>query len=519
MSDRLPENDPEFTLVAAMVWAPPAQAVTTLQALTARARSAGQDLLLACGLAALARARVVLGSEGDEAEQAANESLALFRRLGSRSGEACGLMAQGLVHSHRGRHAQALETLNLALDLARDSHWPDLPGSIGNLLGIVLNDMGRHAQAAAVLDEALGSRVAPSPPMAMRLHNNLALALSRQARSEREAGAGAEVWHPLASRAAQLAADCVQVCRSTFPWELGTPLESLASALVVLEELDAAHAALDEAQALTAQADDHYSQVFISSTRAGAWLQGGRPDAALQAADEGIAAAKRARVHVFLDDLYLQRSRALEALRRFEEALQAHKQFHAWRVRLVLDQAEERAHALAVTLDTERARQESRLDALTGLANRRAFDEGIARLLSRASATHVVALVLLDLDHFKQVNDRYGHPVGDEALQLLAGLLRAECRPGDLPARLGGDEFAVVLAATSTGAAPAFCQRLLARLGHACVQRWPQQGLRLTLSIGLAEASTPESCEQLMQRADAALYAVKRGGRDGFATG
>jgi diguanylate cyclase (GGDEF)-like protein len=131
----------------------------------------------------------------------------------------------------------------------------------------------------------------------------------------------------------------------------------------------------------------------------------------------------------------------------------------------------------------------------------------------------VVALVLLDLDHFKQVNDTYGHPVGDEALQLLARLLSSECRPGDLAARLGGDEFAVVLAAASSGAGQAFCQRLLALLAQACEQHWPQLGLRLTLSIGLAEANSPEPHEQLVQRADAALYAVKRGGRDGFAAG
>ncbi len=142
----------------------------------------------------------------------------------------------------------------------------------------------------------------------------------------------------------------------------------------------------------------------------------------MTAADEGIAAAGRAQVQIYLDDLYLLRSRALEGLQRFDEALQAHKQFHDWRVKLVLHVAEERAHALAVTLDTERARQESRQDALTGLANRRAFDEGLDRLLSRASATQVVTLVLLDLDHFKQVNDNYGHPIGDEALQLLGRL-------------------------------------------------------------------------------------------------
>jgi len=520
MSDRLPENDPDFALVAALAWVSPPQAVAALQKTIARARAAaGRELLLAYGLAALARAWSLSG-DGDEAEQAADEALALFRRLGSRSGEACGLMARGLIHSHRGQHAQALETLNLALDPARESTWPDLQGGIGNVLGVVLNDMGRHAQAAAVLDEAVERSKGPlSPPMALRLRNNLALALSRQASSEREAGASAETWRRLAARAAQLASACAEGYRSTFPWDLGTPLETLASALVVLDELEEAHRTLDEAELLTTQIEDHYMQIFVSSTRARAWLQGGQPDAALTAADEGIAAAGRAQVQIYLDDLYLLRSRALEGLQRFDEALQAHKQFHDWRVKLVLHVAEERAHALAVTLDTERARQESRQDALTGLANRRAFDEGLDRLLSRASTTQVVTLVLLDLDHFKQVNDNYGHPIGDEALQLLGRLLSSECRPGDLPARVGGDEFAVVLIAANSVAAQAFCQRLLARLAAACELRWPQKGPRLTLSLGLAETGVPLSREQLMQRADAALYAVKRGGRDGFAAG
>jgi two-component system, cell cycle response regulator len=355
MSDCLPENDPDFSRVTSLAWVSPVEAVPALQESIARARGAGQELLAAYGLGALTRAHILNGN-GDAAAQAAEESLRLFRRLDSRSGEACGLMARGLVCSHRGQHAQALETLNLALDLARESTWPDLQGGIGNLLGVVLNDMGRHAQSAAMLGDTVEHSKGPlSPPMALRLRNNLALALSRQARTEREAGASAEVWRHLAARAAQLAAACAEAYRSAFPWDCGTPLESLASALVVLDELDEAHRVLDEAEQLVKQADDHYMQIFVNSTRARAWLQGGRPDAALQAADEGIAAAGRAQVEVYLDDLYLLRTRALEGLRRFEEALQAHKQFHAWRVQLVLHVAEERAQALAVTLDTARA--------------------------------------------------------------------------------------------------------------------------------------------------------------------
>ena len=147
------------------------------------------------------------------------------------------------------------------------------------------------------------------------------------------------------------------------------------------------------------------------------------------------------------------------------------------------------------------ARQEARVDALSGLANRRAFDAAVARPGREGDRP---ALLMLDIDHFKQVNDRLGHDVGDRAIALLARLVAEAAPAGACTARLGGEEFAVLLADGGTQAAARTAKAI-----HAAVAR-TERPLDFTVSIGVAEGERAG----LYKRADKALYRAKRGGRN-----
>jgi two-component system cell cycle response regulator len=157
----------------------------------------------------------------------------------------------------------------------------------------------------------------------------------------------------------------------------------------------------------------------------------------------------------------------------------------------------------------------SRTDALTGALNRRMFDETLRRELARAERHALpVSLLLLDLDHFKRVNDTHGHPAGDEVLRVFARALTEEVRESDAVFRYGGEEFAVVLTHTGLADAVKVAERLIARTRSLSV---PVAGatLRFTASVGVAGA-TGGSLDPaaLVEAADRALYEAKRLGRD-----
>src|SRR5205085_11210812 len=118
-----------------------------------------------------------------------------------------------------------------------------------------------------------------------------------------------------------------------------------------------------------------------------------------------------------------------------------------------------------------------------------------------------------DLDHFKQVNDRFGHAVGDDVLRAVARILLDNTRTGDLLARMGGEEFLVLFVGTSLATASDICERLRQAVETFDWNR-VATGLSLTISIGLCDAVASADMRALLERADASLYAAKRGGRN-----
>ena len=157
---------------------------------------------------------------------------------------------------------------------------------------------------------------------------------------------------------------------------------------------------------------------------------------------------------------------------------------------------------------------EARTDALTLLPNRRAFDEELARRLADADRRDGrLCAVMIDIDHFKQFNDQYGHPAGDEVLQATGRLLGRAVRQVDLAARYGGDEFAALVSASSAAEAAGTGQRIR-EVVEGSVVHFQERKLQITVSIGLAERMAGENGASLVKRADEALYASKKAGRN-----
>lgn len=158
-------------------------------------------------------------------------------------------------------------------------------------------------------------------------------------------------------------------------------------------------------------------------------------------------------------------------------------------------------------------------DALTGLLNRRAFLAAAEREIERSRRhQHPLAVMMIDMDYFKTVNDQYGHPAGDQVLQNTAALITSVIRATDLLARIGGEEFVLLAPETSLEQALALAGRLhqAVREQTVLVDRRP---IKITASIGLTMlAEVSEGVDGLMRRADAALYAAKAAGRDRIVT-
>jgi diguanylate cyclase (GGDEF)-like protein len=154
-------------------------------------------------------------------------------------------------------------------------------------------------------------------------------------------------------------------------------------------------------------------------------------------------------------------------------------------------------------------------DFLTGAASRKAFFDVAALEMARAVRTRrPLALLLVDLDHFKAINDRWGHPAGDAALRRLADGARAGLRVIDCVARLGGDEFALLLPETDLAGASAAAAKLQQAVRHPPADADDDVAATLTLSIGITLVSGGEDIASAMARADAALYLAKSAGRD-----
>lgn len=159
-------------------------------------------------------------------------------------------------------------------------------------------------------------------------------------------------------------------------------------------------------------------------------------------------------------------------------------------------------------------RKKLMFDALTKVRNRLAYDELIEQEFARfARYKEVFSYALFDIDHFKRINDNYGHHAGDNALRLVAAMMNKHIRKTDFLCRIGGEEFAMILPKTTRDQATPVIEQIRAAVGEA-VFHYQGQQVTISLSAGLTESSAKDDSTSLYQRADKALYAAKNTGRD-----
>jgi diguanylate cyclase (GGDEF)-like protein len=220
----------------------------------------------------------------------------------------------------------------------------------------------------------------------------------------------------------------------------------------------------------------------------------------------------------------------------FELALRHHEQFHEVRAGVFDELARERVATLKAEFELERVMEareremnakyeqlEQRAetlshlsvrDGLTGLFNRRHFEEALGLELQRArSFGQTLCLALLDIDHFKRINDGFSHVVGDAVLRIVAQVLQKELRASDVAARYGGEEFGLILPHTRLDGARIAAEKVRVAIA---TSPWSHltPGREVTASLGLAEWRAGESSTDLVRRADQALYAAKTSGRN-----
>ncbi len=160
------------------------------------------------------------------------------------------------------------------------------------------------------------------------------------------------------------------------------------------------------------------------------------------------------------------------------------------------------------------ATAKSETDTLSGLRNRRGFESRAVHSIERARRKGLpVSVVACDLDHFKAVNDTYGHAAGDIVLAAFASFLEQAASPGHIAGRIGGEEFAILLPGTNLSAARLFAEGARSAFSAMTIEGLPRER-RFTASFGVAELAIGETLDTLMRRADDALYQAKRDGRD-----
>jgi diguanylate cyclase len=205
-------------------------------------------------------------------------------------------------------------------------------------------------------------------------------------------------------------------------------------------------------------------------------------------------------------------TRHLKTFREREEARERDWQAHAEQMNRRIGELERSAQVLEASLHQEH--QLASTDPLTGIANRMVFEQRFKLTCEQMTRGNSSAcLLVLDIDHFKRINDRFGHAAGDRALRIVAQQLKTRMRADDLLARYGGEEFVVVLPDTPVQAGIGVAEEL-----RRCIEgvgfRGEQQPVRITLSCGVTALRVDDTPDQAFERADRALYTAKRNGRN-----
>ncbi len=464
--------------------------------------AAGDDRAVAKTLRATSFVHDALG-EFSRALDYQFRALAIDERLGDETNKAATLRTIGIVYSRSGDPATALDYYRRSLALCTRAEDALERAKTLNNIGLNLMKVGQHAEARTVLEDALRQFTDLGLPLQQSATlNNLGLVLQHLGDD-----AGAE-------RTMRLALEMSEATGYRY---------GVAHANLVLGRLCMAQGRTDEARRFLDDALDVCTRHGLKPTQY-------ECHEALAALHESIGDTTAALVH-FKRFHALEREVQSEAAQDKLRALQIQLQLAAARRETELERARQEAltranaelDALNVSL-TEANLQKTMLldqlerqtyeDALTGIPNRRRLDQRLADEFALALRhNRPLAVAIADLDHFKSVNDRFSHAVGDAALRATARLLVAQVRQTDLVARFGGEEFVIVLPETDGAAALRVCEKLREAIAN---HDWDglQPGLKLTVSIGVTADTSAPSFDRMLAMADRNLYRAKDQGRN-----
>jgi diguanylate cyclase (GGDEF)-like protein len=290
------------------------------------------------------------------------------------------------------------------------------------------------------------------------------------------------------------------------PYVLGVTIRAEVQALMDLGKLDDAQ---ESGEGALTWLGDHVPQTrsLILSTLATALRDAGRLEDAYDALSRSADLERQAFRELSELQLGLERATLEARAARHESDTLAAKNRQLMEAHAELERRADQLEALQ-----EQLRDQADRDWLTGLHNRRFLARELDRL-TEERLSGPVSLAVLDLDHFKSINDRFGHHAGDQVLVRVAGLLCDVLRTSDIVVRSGGEEFLILMPLTDARAGTACCERIREAIRG---EAWEQiaAGLRVTTSVGVASAHDPTDLEALVRLADQRLYDAKESGRD-----
>jgi diguanylate cyclase (GGDEF)-like protein/putative nucleotidyltransferase with HDIG domain len=428
-------------------------------------------------------------------------TLELCQLANDESGIASALTNLGMLHHHLGQDEEAIKYHRESVHMSQRNGHSHREAMASNNLGIALIGLGQFEEAIDVLTTAqpLGALIGDEG-----LNTRVLINLS-------------EAYHKLGNQTLALGAIN---------------------------------------QALDLISDDSESRVYALMNAALIHADLGDHSQALEMLNCGLSIAQASGLKSLGFQIHKHLSRIYKTVHRVDEALEHHEQFYAIEREVLAAEVTQKLRITSAQREIERTRAESeiyrlrnvelaraltslqeadrlksqlvkelnsksleldrqtKIDALTGIHNRRYLESTLASKFaqSREAGTDL-SVVIVDVDHFKEINDRFSHQVGDQVLKIIAGLLLKSCRSEDLVARYGGEEFVIALPGMVASQALIVCERIHKSLGKYDWSSFSPE-LRITISAGLSDDASASNHEKLLNAADLKLYEAKRSGRN-----
>ncbi|HTS21349.1 MAG TPA: diguanylate cyclase [Casimicrobiaceae bacterium] len=494
----------------------------------ARAERAGDAARSAAAAEALAEAHYALSAYPEALAQYFT-ALERWRGLHDRDSEVRCLHRIASVDIYIGDYALAMGRLEQALQLLQGSSDGAAVASVYHRLGMVYARLGDLPRAREFYEAALEKRRRLDDKAAVAASLNSLGVLFLRLGQQRPEGGDLERARQVFEEAVSLAEDAGDVHLKALA------MGNVGSAVAELGELERALALFDVQRRELHAMGSRYDEALCLTNMGEALRRLGRCQEALSPLREALRMGEELKSKERMMRAWHELSQCQEALGDTTSALESFKHYHRLDHALHSEEAENKARNLVVQLAVKKVRDEAdgyraerdelaaanvllraeaEEDPLTGLANRRHLDAILERVFNQAiDENRSLCFAVADIDHFKSINDRHSHAVGDEVLRGVARILRSACRPSDVAGRYGGEEFVLVLLDMPSDVAFGVCERLRAAVAsHAWETLRP--GLAVTISIGVANRADFTSSAAMLAAADARLYDAKRAGRN-----